>query len=584
MWFSFDENITSFQVEPRCSSVNRIDVPERLQVRPIPLVLVVIFVVAYVLPGLIGHDPWKADEGYTFGNIYDLLQTGDWIVPHLAGEPFLEKPPLYHLVAAGLAILTKPWLQLHDGARLASALFMGVTLLAVGWSARHSLGERCGRIGVLMALSTVGLLIHAHMMLTDLALMAGFSIAMAGLVACSLGIRFGGLLLGTGMGMAFLAKGLIGPCAISIASTLLPIMFANWRSKAYLKQLGYAALALSPWLTIWPVALYLRSRDLFSIWLWDNNFGRFFGFSVHQLGASHEAGFWWRTYPWFLFPLWLFVLPQFFYLRRVVWEKPAVQIGTMLTATMAIVLGLSASAREIYALPLIVPLSLIATAGVAYAPPKVDQALRALGLLIVSCSLIFFWVGWVALHNTGAVPEWCWLVHWLPQNFAMPVSVVQLLTAGFLSFGSLAIGIFCWRKQNDGLLLWSVSLGLGWGLAMTLWLPWIDYAKSYRSMFMSIPIVADTSGNCVSSRGLGESERAMLEYTLSIVTKRVEILPNANCAALLIQSSVSKTIRPDLASWHLVWSGNRPGDIRERFDLYARNPNRIYSMNHQAVR
>ena len=48
---------------------------------------------ACVLPGIIGHDPWKADEGYTFGNNYDLLQTGDWVVAHFAGEPFMEKPP-----------------------------------------------------------------------------------------------------------------------------------------------------------------------------------------------------------------------------------------------------------------------------------------------------------------------------------------------------------------------------------------------------------------------------------------------------------------------------------------------------------
>ena len=37
---------------------------------------------ACVLRGIIGDNPWKAAEGYTFSNDYDLLQTGDWVVPH----------------------------------------------------------------------------------------------------------------------------------------------------------------------------------------------------------------------------------------------------------------------------------------------------------------------------------------------------------------------------------------------------------------------------------------------------------------------------------------------------------------------
>jgi len=52
-------------------------------------------VVAWLLPGLVGHDPWKPDEAYTFGLIFHIRETGDWLVPTLAGEPFVEKPPLY---------------------------------------------------------------------------------------------------------------------------------------------------------------------------------------------------------------------------------------------------------------------------------------------------------------------------------------------------------------------------------------------------------------------------------------------------------------------------------------------------------
>ena len=49
--------------------------------RAVPVFVMVMLAFACVLPVIIRHDPWKADEGYTFGDNYDLLQTGDWMVP-----------------------------------------------------------------------------------------------------------------------------------------------------------------------------------------------------------------------------------------------------------------------------------------------------------------------------------------------------------------------------------------------------------------------------------------------------------------------------------------------------------------------
>ncbi|TDA46331.1 ArnT family glycosyltransferase, partial [Burkholderia pyrrocinia] len=90
-------------------------------------------VCAYVLPGVLGHDPWKQDETYTFGIIQHMLETGDFVVPTNAGLPFMEKPPLYAWVATSLAWLLQRVMPLHDAARLASALFAA---LAFGFIAR----------------------------------------------------------------------------------------------------------------------------------------------------------------------------------------------------------------------------------------------------------------------------------------------------------------------------------------------------------------------------------------------------------------------------------------------------------------
>jgi hypothetical protein len=77
--------------------------------KSIPKSVLLCFLCAcWVLPGLFNHEPWKADEPYSFGMVYHILQTGDWVVPTVAGEPFMEKPPLYYVTAAFFARLFSP--------------------------------------------------------------------------------------------------------------------------------------------------------------------------------------------------------------------------------------------------------------------------------------------------------------------------------------------------------------------------------------------------------------------------------------------------------------------------------------------
>ncbi|MGA8147957.1 MAG: glycosyltransferase family 39 protein [Gallionellaceae bacterium] len=541
----------------------------------IPLGLVVTLVLAYLLPGLIGHDPWKADEAHTFGNVYDLLQTGDWVVPHVAGEPFMEKPPLFHWVAAILASLAAPVLPLHDGARLASGLFVILALVAVGWSARNAWGKGYGRWAVLLMLSCIGFLVPAHMMLTDIALATGFAIAMAGFVACQAKFRWAGLLLGTGTGIAFLTKGLIGPGVIGATALALPIIFREWRNKSYFLQLGLALLAAMPWLTIWPTALYLRSHELFRIWFWDNNIGRFVGFSVPYLGAAKEPGFWWKTFPWFLFPIWLFVAAVFWKWRGNAWRQPAVQIGITLATILGFVLCGSASARSIYLLPMVVMLAL-AGAGAVYDIPRwIDRTLVFMGTTLGIAAIIFFWLVWILMNTGSYSANLRWLGRWLPLDFVWPASTSTIVAAALLTFGTILFVVMTWENKGRGLATWCASLTIIWGLAGTLWLPWIDAAKSYRKMYQAMELALPSATTCLSTRGLGESESAMLEYVLGMETERKRIAIGTQCNALLVYSKVPNLlpVKGDmtLSDMTLRWSGNRPSDTRERFNLYILN-------------
>ncbi|HEX9180279.1 MAG TPA: hypothetical protein VF859_07800, partial [Burkholderiales bacterium] len=130
-------------------------------------------VAAWLLTGITGHDPWKPDEAENFGVIYSLIQGGSWVVPMLAGEPMLDSPPLYHLTSAIAAQLAGGWLPLHDAARLATPFYLVIALVFLKLAGRRLLGRTEGWLAIIALIGCVGLLVRAHLMVPETALLAG---------------------------------------------------------------------------------------------------------------------------------------------------------------------------------------------------------------------------------------------------------------------------------------------------------------------------------------------------------------------------------------------------------------------------
>ena len=142
--------------------------------------LVMLLILVWGCTGLIGHDPWKPDEAYSFGLVYSILQSGDWLAPTLAGESYMDKPPLYYWIAALFAKTFQPALPLHDGARLASGFFTTLTLLFIGLTGRKLYGENRGWAAIVILIGCLGILVRAHQIITDLALLAGCAMMLYG--------------------------------------------------------------------------------------------------------------------------------------------------------------------------------------------------------------------------------------------------------------------------------------------------------------------------------------------------------------------------------------------------------------------
>lgn len=528
--------------------------------------LTLLLAVIWLFAGITGHQPWKPDEAYSFGLILELLQGGDWVVPHLAGEPFLEKPPLYYLTAALFARLFGHWLPLHDAARLATSFYLMVALAALWGAGRRLWGERQGFYAVLFAIGALGGLIRLHQGITDVALFAGMAVALYGFVLSLEQPLGGGLLLGMGAGMAFLSKGLLGPGMLAVLALVLPLVSGVWRTPAYGKALLTALLAASPWLLIWPLLLYQRSPELFHIWFWDNNIGRFLG---NRLGPKGSPTLYLRILPWYGLPAWPIALWMAWRNRDSLLRRPALTLPLIAFFSWLLILSASAQGRELYALPLLLPLSLLAAGGLEQLSQSAARLWRWSALVLFGLSalgIVYLWLISVTGWTQG-------LPHGLGRYataISQPVRLWAVVAALTVLVGWLWLLMRAGRGGVDALLSWVGGLVAVWLLTILLLLPVIDRIKGYDQVIGEMSRWLNPQAGCVAASHLGEPQRAMIHYYLGFRVRRLEVDSQAaSCPWLLVQTDGKEPAgRAGGRSCSFIWSGSRPSDRKERFEPY----------------
>lgn len=533
---------------------------------PRKLGLLLLLCVAWLLPGLIGHAPWRPEEASSVAIVLHILKTGEWLVPTLAGEPELTNGPLFYWTAAVFAKAFSWALPVHDAARLASGFYIALTLGAVGFAARESFGPSMPRLALALLIGSVGLLVHAHEMITDTALLAGYGLVLWGFALSARRANRAGVLIGIGVGIAFLSRNVV-PVAVVVMTAVLLLAFPAWRTRRYARTLLIALVVSLPFLTIWPWLLHHFARAEFFMWWRVENLPLLYKFSFSS--ARSELAYFARVLPWFAWPVLPIALWSLWGYRNKLLSEPGLQLPLVFFTIVFTVACLNAEARDIHLLPVLLPLTLLAIPGAETLRRGAANALGWFGIMTFGLFSAFIWFAWAVLMSGHPEPFYRHVLK-LQPGFVPHFEWWAFIAAILLTFLWLLPLRQSFRSGRRAVFHWAAGITLMWGLAATLLLPWIDHGKRYSDVVAKLKRNLPPQYKCIGSAGLGEAQRGLLYYHAGIVTQRAERaeFEAYGCDVFLLQTNPkTRDARPG-AGWVKVWQGSRPGDKSEAFVLY----------------
>nr|WP_315258646.1 glycosyltransferase family 39 protein [uncultured Duganella sp.] len=547
----------------------------------------------YILPGLIGREPWKNDDAASFGIMWTMAHGTwqDWLWPNIAGLSTPDEGPLaFWLGAVGIKLFG--WL-LGDvlAARVATVGIFMLGVLSL-WYATYHLGRRqdaqplrlafggqpepddFGRTladaAALIYLGCLGLLQHSHETTPDALQVAATAFLLYRTVRYveKPSLR-NAALSGLAIGLMTLSGGWVAPVLLVVALFACTRFLGQPVSRALRDLVAMIAVG-GAIAALWLIPAQLLEpyhQQPLNAWL---------GWNWLQLDWPNwnAVKFFFRVGIWFFWPAWPFACWAVWAWRR---QKGALHIVVPLAfVVMGLLLTLcNPQPDQGQLLVLLPPLAVMAAFGLLTMKRGAINAIDWFSVMALTLCAAVIWIfyfakliGWPAKAARNVLK--------LVPGYTPEVGWVALLVALAATLGWFVL--VHWRVSRRPTVLWravvlsSGGLILIWILSSTLFLPELNYGKSYASVARQIADKLPPGTHCIETN-VGPAQRASFAFYAQLPFVGVE---GGRCDLLLLQDSIkardNREIQPQHRGkqWQLLWEGRRPADRQERFRLYRR--------------
>ena len=549
-------------------------------VSPLPRWALLLLCIAYVVPGFVGRDPWKSADITAFGYMLELAQgRTPWLSPLLGGMPPETEGLLPYWLGAWAMQIVPPWLLSAEVAvRIPFAGLLVLTLVAT-WYGVYYLARSPGAQPVAFAFGGEAPPLDYARAIADGALLA--LIACLGLAQLSHEVTSYLVQLSCTALLFFAVAAMphrtVAP-AVALVAGLAGLTLAGAPALAALLGVGSMALVVfAPGGHTdrrWHWALALLAATLAAAWLaWGLDLWRW------RIVGTDAGGKEWhslaRLLLWFGWPAWPLALWTLWRWRRQIISRQghrhlllplwflAVSIAATLTtqpADRALLLGLPAMA-----------------ALAAFALPTLRRSVGALidwfTLLFFTVSALAIWVIWIAMQ-TGVPAKPAANVAKLAPGFVPQFSALALVVA--LAATAAWCSLVWWRASRNRAPIWKSLVlpaggaTLGWLLLMTLWLPLLDYARSYAPQVRAVQAALGPAPGCVQTVGLSRSQVAALQYHGQLSLQRAGLQDECDWLVADIDSWPASERMVHAALWEHKATIPRPTDKNDHLLVFRR--------------
>jgi len=394
-----------------------------------------LFILLYIVP--LGVRPMVIPDEFRYAEIpREMLETGNWVVPHLDGLRYFEKPVLgYWLNAAGIAMFGENAFAI----RFFSAVAAGISAVVLFFLARKYAGGY--RTGILVAtvfltcsevfsIGTISVLDSMFSMFLTAAMALFFLAHMEDVPRKRVSLL---VLSGISCGLAFLTKGFLAFAILAV--TVIPFLIWQRRVKEIFRILWVPVVTAILVALPWCLMIYAREKDFWHYFFWTEHIHRL----VSGEGGQHSQPFWFFV-PCILggvFP-WTALLPAAISgLRGTRFKDPLFRYAICWLLLPFMLLSASSGKLITYILPCFPPLAIIMSIALLQyfaAGKKKAFTVAVYILLVIIVSLM------IALI----------LIQIIPISFRVyeqqETSKVVLMAIGFLAYILL---LFCAVRAAD---------------------------------------------------------------------------------------------------------------------------------------